>query len=144
MLIGTFSPRLDDKGRLILPAKFWGEFQSGVVITRGQDGCLYLYSQREFELLYERMSEQLPRLGKRGRDYIRTMLGGASQEIPDAQRRITIPAAQRDYAALERELTVIGVGNRAELWDAQAWTQRQVESEREYAQIDEEVIADLF
>lgn len=144
MLMGTFLPKLDDKGRLILPAKFWDEFQRGVVVTSGQDGCLYLYSQREFEELYERMRERLPRLGKRGRDFIRTMLGGASQEIPDGQRRITIPAALRDYAGLDRELTVIGAGSRAEIWDTATWADYSAASQAEYSEADEEVIADLF
>lgn len=144
MLLGTFVPKLDDKGRIILPAKFWDEFQDGVVITHGQDGCLYVYSQREFEKLYERMSEQLPRLGKKGRDFIRTMLGGASQEVPDAQRRVTIPATLRDYAHLDRELTVIGAGSRAEIWDAATWAEYSAASQADFSDADEEVIAGLF
>ena len=144
MLMGTFVPKLDDKGRLILPAKFWDEFQHGVVVTQGQEGCLNLYSQREFENLYERMRESLPRLGKRGRDFVRILLGGASQEIPDGQRRITIPARLRDYAHLTGELTVIGAGTHAEIWDTVAWTTYSANAEADYSDADEEVIADLF
>jgi len=144
LLLGTYFPKLDDKGRLILPAKFWDEFQHGVVITHGQDGCLYLYSQREFEGLYARMQERLPRLGRAGRDYVRTLLGGATQEVPDAQRRITIPPLQREYAGLERELTAVGIGNHVELWDSAAWGRLAPEAAANFAQIDGEVIADLF
>jgi MraZ protein len=85
MLLGTFVPKLDDKGRVILPAKFRDEFAAGLVMTRGQEGCVYVYSQREFEALHARMAEQAPKLGKQGRDYLRMFLSGAAQEIPDKQ-----------------------------------------------------------
>jgi len=144
MLLGTFVPKLDDKGRLVLPAKFWDEFSRGVVVTLGQDRCLYLFGQDEFEKLYERMSEQLPKLGKKGRDYIRQMLGGASQEVPDTQRRITIPAALREYARLERELTLIGVGTRAEIWDSATWAEYSAAAQADFSDAEEEVIQGLF
>lgn len=144
MLLGTFVPKLDDKGRLILPAKFRDEFAGGLVMTRGQEGCVYLYSQREFELLHERMSEQAPKLGKAGRDYIRMFLSGAAQEVPDKQFRVTVPAMLRDYASLDRDLTVIGAGSRAEIWDAAAWKTYSDAAEAGFADADGEVIAGLF
>ncbi|MAT17001.1 MAG: cell division/cell wall cluster transcriptional repressor MraZ [Leifsonia sp.] len=144
MLLGTFVPKLDDKGRLVLPAKFWDEFAGGLVMTRGQEGCVYVYSQREFEALHERMSAQAPALGKKGRDYLRLFLSGAAQEIPDSQRRITIPAALREYAHLDRELTVIGAGTRAEIWDTEAWNTYYSATEAEFSDADGEVIAGLF
>ena len=144
MLLGTFVPKLDEKGRVILPAKFRDEFAAGLVMTRGQEGCVYLYSQREFELLHARMSEQAPKLGKAGRDYIRMFLSGASQEIPDKQSRITITPMLRDYASLERDLTVIGAGTRAEIWDADAWKTYSDTAEAGFADADGEVIAGLF
>ena len=101
MLLGTFVPKLDDKGRVILPAKFRDEFAAGLVMTRGQEGCVYVYSQREFEALHERMAEQAPKLGKQGRDYLRMFLSGAAQEIPDKQFRVTIPPMLREYAGLD-------------------------------------------
>jgi MraZ protein len=144
LLLGTFVPKLDEKGRIILPAKFRDEFAAGLVMTRGQEGCVYLYSQREFELLHERMSEQAPKLGKAGRDYIRMFLSGASQEIPDKQSRVTVPPMLRDYAGLERDLTVIGAGSRAEIWDAAAWKTYSETAEAGFADADGEVIAGLF
>ncbi|MBW8870800.1 MAG: division/cell wall cluster transcriptional repressor MraZ [Leifsonia sp.] len=144
MLLGTFVPKLDEKGRVILPAKFRDEFAAGLVMTRGQEGCVYLYSQREFELLHARMSEQAPKLGKAGRDYIRMFLSGASQEIPDKQSRITITPMLREYASLERDLTVIGAGTRAEIWDAAAWKTYSETAEAGFADADGEVIAGLF
>lgn len=144
MLLGTFLPKLDDKGRVILPAKFRDEFAAGLVMTRGQEGCVYVYSQREFEALHARMAEQAPRLGKQGRDYLRMFLSGAAQEIPDKQARVTIPAMLREYAGLDRDLTVIGAGTRAEIWDTATWNTYAEQAEAGFSDADGEVIAGLF
>lgn len=143
VLLGTFAPKLDDKGRLILPAKFFDEFAGGLVMTRGVDRCVFVYSEREFEKVHERMSDA-PVTTKEGRDYIRLFLSGASQEIPDKQRRVTVPPMLRNYAGLDRDLTMIGAGNRAEIWDARAWEEFYAATESGYAQADGEVIAGLF
>ncbi len=143
MLLGTFVPKLDEKGRIILPAKFWDDFGSGVVMTRGQERCIYVFTQREFEDLHER-ARQAPVTGRKGRDFLRLLLSGASQEVPDKQHRVTIPAMLRDYAALNRDLTVIGAGNRAEIWDTTAWNEYYTSTETAFADTDEEVIAGLF
>ncbi|QNO36508.1 division/cell wall cluster transcriptional repressor MraZ [Protaetiibacter sp. SSC-01] len=143
MLLGTFAPKLDEKGRIILPAKFMGDFANGVVMTRGQERCIYLFSQREFEELHER-ARQAPVTGKKGRDFLRLFLSGASEEMPDKQHRVTIPSMLREYAGLGRELVVIGAGNRAEIWDSVAWNSYYEETEAGFAETDEEVIAGLF
>ena len=143
MLLGTFVPKLDEKGRIILPAKFSEDFASGVVMTRGQERCIYVFSQREFEQLHER-ARQAPVTGKKGRDVLRLLLSGASQEIPDKQHRVTIPPMLREYAGLDRELTVIGAGSRAEIWDTAAWNTYYASTEAAFADTDEEVIAGLF
>ncbi len=143
MLLGTFAPKLDDKGRLILPAKFWDEFSGGLVMTRGQEHCVYLFSQREFEELHDRI-RQAPVTNRQSRDYLRMFLSGATQEIPDKQRRVTIPSMLRDYAGLDRDLTVIGAGGRAEIWDTAAWNEYYARTEAGFADTDEEVISGLF
>ena len=143
MLLGTFVPKLDEKGRLILPAKFWDEFENGVVMTRGQERCIYVFSQREFEELYERL-RQAGVTGKDRRGFLRQFLSGAQQEQPDKQRRVTIPSMLREWAALDRELTVIGAGNRAEIWDTEAWNAYSADTETDFADADEEVIAGPF
>ena len=144
MLLGTFVPKLDEKGRIILPAKFADDFGNGVVMARGQEHAIYVYSQREFDGLVERMQQQAPSLGKKGRDYLRLFLSGATQEIPDAQRRVTIPPMLREYAGLDRDLTVIGAGTRAEIWDTAVWTEYYANAESDFADADEEVISGLF
>jgi MraZ protein len=143
VFLGTYAPKLDDKGRVILPAKFWDELASGVVITRGQEHCLYVYSAREFENVHEKI-RQAPVSSKQARDYTRMFLSGASQEQPDKQRRVTIPAGLREYASLDRDLTVIGAGSHAEIWDTESWTTYYNETESSYANTAEEVIPGLF
>ena len=90
------------------------------------------------------MAEQAPKLGKQGRDYLRMFLSGAAQEIPDKQFRVTIPAMLRDYAGLDRDLTVIGAGTRAEIWDTATWNDYSEKAEAGFSDADGEVIAGLF
>jgi len=143
MLLGTHTPKLDEKGRLILPAKFRDEFSGGLVITRGQDRCLYVFSVREFEQLNEKIG-QAPISSKVARDFLRSLLSGATDEVPDKQGRVTIPAMLREYASLGRDLAVIGMGNRAEIWDAEAWNNSQADRDASFSEIAEEVIPGLF
>lgn len=143
MFLGTFSPKLDDKGRLILPAKFRDELAEGIVVTRGQEHCLYVFSESEFSAMHERIREA-PITSKQGRDYLRVFLSGAHAEMPDKQHRVTIPAALRAYAGLERDLAVIGAGSRAEIWDAEAWQTYLSVQETAFSEIEEEVIPGMF
>ena len=143
MFLGTYAPKLDEKGRIILPAKFRDEFESGLVMTRGQERCVYVFSRREFESLNEKI-RQAPVTSKQARDYLRVFLSGASDEVPDKQHRVTIPPLLRSYAGLERDLTVIGAGNRAEIWDSAAWDAYLTSNEASFAETAEEVIPGLF
>ncbi|MGN7970140.1 division/cell wall cluster transcriptional repressor MraZ [Microbacterium sp. 22296] len=143
MLLGTHTPKLDDKGRVILPAKFRDDLGAGVVITRGQDRCLYVFSTEEFERVHERIREA-PLSNKQARDFLRMFLSGASAEKPDSQNRITVPPALRTYAGLGRELVVTGVGAHAEIWDAEAWNAYAESNEDTYAEMEQEVIPGLF
>jgi MraZ protein len=143
MFLGTYAPKLDDKGRIILPAKFRDELVSGLVLTRGQEHCVYVFSQREFESLHEKI-RQAPVTSKQARDYLRVFLSGASAEVPDKQNRVTIPTPLRSYAGLDRDLVVIGAGSRAEIWDAEAWETYLAEQEAAFANTEEEVIPGLF
>lgn len=143
MLLGTHTPKLDDKGRVILPSKFRDDLGAGVVVTRGQDRCLYVFSTVEFERVHERIREA-PLANKQARDFLRMFLSGASAERPDSQNRITIPPPLRDYAGLERELIVTGVGAHAEIWNADAWARYAASNEESFAELEQEVIPGLF
>lgn len=143
MFLGTFEPRLDDKGRLILPAKFREKLAAGVVMTRGQERCLYAFPTREFEEMHDRL-RQAPVTSKQARDYLRVFLSGAMDDQPDKQGRITIPGNLRQYAGLDRELAVIGAGTRIEIWDARAWNTYLSAQEEAFAETAEEVVPGLF
>lgn len=143
VFLGTYEPRLDDKGRLILPAKFREQFAGGIVLTRGQDRCLFAFPMREFEEMHTRL-RQAPLSDKKARDYARVLLSGAMDDVPDKQGRITLPVTLRSYAGLDREVAVIGAGARVEIWDAQAWATYLAEQEATFADTAEEVIPGLF
>ncbi len=139
MFLGTHSPRLDEKGRIILPAKFREELSSGLVLTKGQENCIYVFSAREFEKVLAQMQDA-PLSNMAARDYIRIFLSGASDEVPDKQGRVTIPATLRAYAGLAKELVVIGAGSRAEIWDAGAWADYLSAKESAFSATDEQGI----
>ena len=143
MFLGTHTPRLDDKGRLILPARFREQLADGLVLTRGQDRCLYVFPVAEFERMHEQL-RQAPVTSKQARDYLRVLLSGASDEVPDKQGRITVPPALRSYAGLTRDCAVIGAGSRVEIWDEQAWNTYLAEQEGAFASTAEEVVPRLF
>ncbi|MGL4340516.1 MAG: division/cell wall cluster transcriptional repressor MraZ [Rhodoglobus sp.] len=143
MFLGTYAPKLDEKGRVILPAKFREELSSGMIVTRGQERCLYVFSQREFENIQQKI-RQASLTSKQNRDFLRLFLSGANQEVPDNQHRVTIPANLREYAGLGRELTVIGAGDRAEIWNTEAWNSYYSNAESDFVNTTEEVIPGLF
>ena len=143
MFLGTHTPRLDDKGRLFLPAKFRERLSTGLVVTRGQERCLYVFPMDEFVKVTEQMQEA-PTTNRAVRDYIRVFLSGASDEIPDKQGRVTVPAHLRQYAGLTRECTVIGTGSRVEVWDTEAWHAYLASTEQAYSEQAEEVIPGLM
>ena len=143
MLLGTHSLKLDEKSRLILPAKFREELAEGVVITRGQERCLYVFSQKEFQSVHEKI-RQAPVTSDEARKYLRVFLSGATDETPDKQGRVVLPSILREYGNLQKELVIIGVGARAEIWDAQSWGQYLAANEESFANQSKEVIPGLF
>jgi transcriptional regulator MraZ len=139
MFLGTHSPRLDDKGRLFLPAKYREELSGGLVITKGQERCLYVFPMAEFQRITEAL-RAAPVTAKAVRDYSRVFFASASDELPDKQGRITIPPALRTYAGLGRDCAVIGANTRLEIWDAQAWETYLEQSEQQFSDLSEEVL----
>lgn len=143
MFLGTHTPRLDDKGRLFLPAKFRDKLAGGLVMTRGQERCLYVFPMDEFVKITQQF-QQAPTSSKAARDYMRVFLSGASDEVPDKQGRVTVPSALREYAGLDRDCTVIGTGARVEVWDTTAWNEYLASTEQAFADQSEEVIPGLM
>jgi MraZ protein len=143
VFLGTHYPKLDDKGRLFLPARYREPLQGGLVITKGQERCLYVFPREDF-LAYARQMQAAPLSSKKARDYVRVLLSGASDELPDRQGRVTVPPPLREYAGLHKECVVIGAGARVEIWDAERWAEYLGPSEGAFAELSEEVLPGLM
>jgi len=135
MFLGEFSHTIDDKGRLTLPVKFRAELGDGVVVTRGVDQCLFIFTTAEFQTLADRISS-LPVTQSEGRELARHFFSGASDVELDKHGRILIPQNLREYADLNGDVVVVGVNRRIEVWNAAAW--RQVRERFESAASDAE------
>ncbi|MFC3688431.1 division/cell wall cluster transcriptional repressor MraZ [Aquipuribacter hungaricus] len=139
MFLGTFSPRLDDKNRLVLPAKWRSAFDGGIVMTRGQERCVFAFPRAAFESLVDELAGA-PLTNKDARDYARMLLAGAQDEVPDKQGRVTVAPLLREYAGLSKELAVLGVGRRLEIWDAAAWQDLQATGEQAFSERSTEIL----
>lgn len=142
MFLGTHTPRLDEKGRIILPAKFRDDLSDGLVITRGQDRCLAIWPVAAFAEQTQTLRNS-PSSNKQVRDYQRMVASAASDETPDKQGRITIPPHLRSYAGLDKDCVVVGAINRVEVWDAVAWQAYAAEQESAFAEMNDEVFPGL-
>ncbi len=139
MLLGTYTPKIDAKGRMALPAKFRTQLGPGLIMARGQERCVYLFPQAEFRRVA--MQIQHTSLGnKAAREYLRVLLSGAVDQTPDKQGRVLVPQMLRDYAKLGSDIVVIGVGTRAEIWDKKAWEQYLADNEQGYSDIADDVL----
>jgi MraZ protein len=136
VFLGTHTPRLDDKGRLALPAKFRTELEGGLVITKGQERCLFVFPMAEFSRITE-LLRSAPVTQRSVRDYSRVFFASASHEVPDGQGRITVPGPLREYAGLSKECVVIGANSRVEVWDAAAWQSYLDSTEQSFADAEE-------
>ncbi len=139
MFLGTHTPRLDEKGRLFLPARFRDELAEGVVITKGQERCLYVFRRADFAARGSALADA-PLTAKKVRDYSRVFFASAFDDAPDRQGRITVPAPLRAYAGLQRDCVVIGANTRLEIWDTEAWHSYEAEQEQAFAEQAEEVL----
>jgi len=143
MFLGTHTPRLDDKGRLALPARFRPELEGGLVICKGQDRCLYVFPVTEFDRFTEGL-RTAPITDVKVRNFGRHLFASASHESPDGQGRITVPPHLREYAGLSKDCVVIGANTRIEVWDAEAWQRYMDNTEQDYSDVAEEVLPGIF
>ena len=120
MLIGEYEHSLDAKGRLIMPAKIREDIGEKFIITKGLDGCLFGFSQKEWTNFEEKL-KTLPLTNKNARDFVRFFLSGAIECEIDKQGRFLIASNLREYGALEKEAVIIGVGTRIEIWNKDKW-----------------------
>jgi MraZ protein len=134
--MGTYRPRLDEKGRLFLPAKFRDRLAEGVVVTQGQEKCLVVWPPEVFDVEADKAAER-SMTDKAARGYQRMFFSGGDEVVPDKQGRVSIPPALRDYAGLEKDVVVIGVRNRLEIWNPTAWDDYQAAEIQRFADLDE-------
>lgn len=120
MFIGEYEHNVDAKGRLIMPAKLRDEIGDTFILTKGLDGCLFAYSQKEWTNFDEKL-KSLPLAQKEARNFVRYFLSGAVECEIDKQGRFLIPAQLRKHASLEKEVIIIGVGTRLEIWSKDLW-----------------------
>lgn len=142
LLLGTYTPKIDAKGRVALPAKFRSQLGQGLVMARGQERCVYLLPFDEFR----RIASQIQRASvgnKAAREYLRVFLSGAVDQEPDKQGRVVVPQMLRDYANLGSDIVVIGVGTRAELWNKDAWESYLAQKEEGYSDIADDVLPEV-
>ena len=138
MFIGEYQHILDEKKRLAVPAKFRKSFHSGIVLTRGLDGCLFAYTAKEWRKIAEKLGS-LP-VGERDtRSFIRMVLAGAVDGKLDSQGRILIPGYLKKYANLKKEVVVAGLFNRLEIWDKELWDSYKKNAERNQDEIAEQL-----
>lgn len=136
MFLGQYRHSVDDKGRLAIPVKFRGELESGAVVTRGLDGCLYVYTAAEWMKLAEKLAA-MPMSQADTRAFARLMLAGAMDVSLDKQGRIVLPEYLREYAGLRKDVIVAGLHNHLELWDAKAWEAYRRKTEKDSGKIAE-------
>jgi MraZ protein len=119
-ILGEFQHSLDEKGRLAIPAKYRALFSDGAVVTRGFEQCLALYPLGEWDTFAEKIAS-LPTAQADARQIVRQIFSSAAEVDLDRLGRINIPQLLREYAGLEGETTLAGVGTRFEIWDRQRW-----------------------
>lgn len=120
MFMGEFNHTVDPKGRLIIPSKFREQLGDEFVVTKGIDGCLFVFAPNDW-LTFQTKLTSLPITNKSVRQFARHFLSGASEVELDKQGRILIPANLREHAKLEKDVVLAGVGSRIEIWSKDGW-----------------------
>lgn len=138
MFIGEFTHNLDVKGRIAIPVKFRDKLTTGAIITRGLDHCLFVFTNKEWEILAQKLIA-LPLAQANSRAFVRLMLSGAMDVELDKQGRILVPDYLREYAGLEKEAVVAGVYNRMEIWDSKKWNEYKIKTESSSDEIAEKM-----
>lgn len=140
VFIGSYQHAIDEKGRVIIPSRFRDELGQHSVVTKGLDQCLFLFPIQEWEKRSQELA-LLPLSKGDARAYSRLFFAGASECELDKQGRIMIPAHLREYAKLDREVVIIGVSSRIEIWSAPIWDEYSKRAEASYEEIAEHLVS---
>ena len=138
VFIGEYTHVLDSKGRLAIPVKFKNLLKKGAVVTKGLDGCLFLYTEAEWAKLVTRLN-QMPISQSNSRAFARLMLAGAMPVALDSQNRINLPNYLIAFAGLKGTAVLAGLMNRLEIWDTKKWTSYKKKTEPESEKIAEQL-----
>lgn len=138
MFLGEFQHSIDDKGRIIMPARFREQLGAGFIVTRGLDGCLFVYPSEEWEKLSAEV-QSLPLAKKDARAFSRLLFSGAVEGECDKQGRFFLPANLREYAAIERDVVSIGVSSRVEIWAAAVWAEINAAATEKFEELAEKL-----
>ena len=125
MFMGEYNHTIDAKGRLIVPSKFREILGDAFVVTKGLDGCLFVYDNEEWKLFEEKL-RSLPITNKEARQFVRFFLAGATEAEVDKQGRILIPNVLREFAELIKDVVLVGVGSRIEIWSKERFENETV------------------
>ncbi|SDY42148.1 division/cell wall cluster transcriptional repressor MraZ [Tindallia californiensis] len=134
MFIGEYAHTIDTKGRLSMPARFREELGESFIATKGLDQSLFVYPMNEWKTLESKL-KQLPLTNQNARAFVRFFFSGATECELDNQGRIRLPANLRDHAKLEKEVMVIGVGTRVEIWSQPIWQEYNSDENLSYDEI---------
>ncbi|MBO7333285.1 MAG: division/cell wall cluster transcriptional repressor MraZ [Lachnospiraceae bacterium] len=130
MFMGEYNHTLDEKGRLIIPSRFREELGNEFVVTKGLDGCLFAYANDEWQVLEDKL-RALPLTNKDARAFARFMLAGAAQVEIDKQGRILLPQVLRTFAGLDKDVVLLGIASRIEIWNRDKWEAAALEADGE-------------
>lgn len=139
MFLGEYQHTIDAKGRLIIPARLREGLGDRFVVTKGLDGCLFAYPPQEWSNLEQKM-RSLPNTRADARAFVRFFFAGATECEIDKQGRVLIPGNLRDYASLDKEVVVIGVASRVEIWAQDRWEQYNADSASSVEEIAEKIV----
>lgn len=120
MFMSEYNHTIDAKGRLIIPAKFRDTLGEEFVVSKGMDGCLFVYANDDWNAFEQKLTS-LPLINKEARQFARFFLAGAAQVELDKQGRILLPALLREFAGLDKDVVLVGVGSRIEIWSKDKW-----------------------
>lgn len=138
--VGEYQHTLDEKGRVALPARFRELLGPRFILARGLDECLFIYPQDEWDKLVDKL-KSMPIAQSDFRSFARYFLAGAVEVETDKQGRFVLPSHLREHAGLTREVSILGVGNRLEIWDRNKWEEAKARIRTEFAKLAEAVTA---
>ncbi len=138
MFIGEYQHTLDPKNRVIMPAKFREKLGDSFVMTKGMDNCLFIYSNHEWSNVEEKL-KSLPMTSKDARAFVRFFFAGASECELDKQGRMVVPTHLKEYARIDKELVIIGVSTRIEIWSREEWNKFNSDANISYEDVAEKM-----